>query len=271
MALLLVIAYLYRGVVPRLVLNWWDDPNFSHGFFIPAFSAFVVWTRWQSLKQVALRPSNWGVVLIAGSALLLAAGQLGAELFLSRVSLIFLLAGVVIYYLGWPMFRALFFPWAILFLMVPIPAIIFNEITFPLQFLASKVASAALPWLGVPVLRQGNVLQLSTMSLEVADACSGIRSLMSLEALTIIYGYVLERRIWIRIVLAISALPIAVFANALRIVSTGACVQYWDPERAEGFFHAFSGWAIFIIAVLLLLAVHKAILLLVPRGEEHAA
>jgi exosortase len=200
----------------------------------------------------------------------LVAGQLGAEFFLSRASLPFLVAGLVIYYFGWAMFRAVLFPWSILFLMVPIPAIIFNEITFPLQFLASKLASAMLPFIGVPVLRLGNVIQLPMMTLEVADACSGIRSLMSLEALAVIYGYVMEKRTWARLTLIVAAVPIAVLANALRIVGTGACVQYWDPDKAEGFFHSFSGWLIFIVAVAMLLAVHS-LLRLIGRKKRPLA
>ena len=152
-----------------------------------------------------------------------------------------LIAGLVIFFLGWQYFRAVLFPWAFLLLMIPIPSILFNQITFPLQLLASKVASDVLPLAGVPVLREGNVIGLPLMQLEVAEACSGIRSLLSLATLTIIYGYLMESRIWIRVLLAIASVPIAVAANSFRIVGTGLLVQYWDPEKAEGFFHLFSG------------------------------
>lgn len=273
-ALAAVVGFLYRGILPSLVADWWNDPNFSHGFFIPVFSAYILWTEQDRLRQVRIRPSFWGLVIIAGAGLVLIAGQLGAEFFLSRTSLIFLIAGLVIYYLGWAMFRAVFFPWAMLFLMIPVPAIIFNEITFPLQLLASRLAGAVLGNTGVPVLRQGNVLELAAMKLEVAEACSGIRSLMSLEALALAYAYLLEKRNWLRIALALSALPIAVAANALRIVSTGYCVQYWDPEKAEGLFHGFSGWVIFVVSVALLFLVHRVLEFLAlrweRRGVQHA-
>src|SRR5438034_7526235 len=154
--------------------------------------------------------------------------------------------------------------------MIPTPAIIFNQITFPLQLLASKVAATVLPLLGVPVLREGNVINLPAMALEVAEACSGIRSLLSLATLAIIYGYLMEPRISIRVILALASLPIAIAANSLRIVGTGLLVQYWDPQKAEGFFHAFYGWLIFVVSLAMLFALHR-LLLFKTRGTQARA
>ena len=151
--------------------------------------------------------------------------------------------------------------------MIPIPAIVFTQITFPLQILASKVAALLLPMVGVPVLREGNVLYLPAMPLEIAEACSGIRSLLSLAALAIIYGYLAESRIWVRIVLALASIPIAVAANSLRIVGTGLLVQYWDPDKAEGFFHTFSGWLVFVVSLAMLFLLHR-LLRVGPRNGE---
>ncbi len=187
----------------------------------------------------------------------LVVGVLGAELFLSRISLLLLIAGLVIFFRGWPLFRAVLFPWVFLILMIPIPAIVFSQITFPLQMLASKVAALLLPLLGVPVLREGNVINLPAMPLEVAEACSGIRSLLSLATLAIIYGYLAETRMWVRVALALASIPIAVAANSLRIVGTGLLVQYWDPDKAEGFFHTFSGWLVFMVSLAMLLLLHR--------------
>jgi exosortase len=150
--------------------------------------------------------------------------------------------------------------------MIPIPAIIFNQITFPLQILASKVASSVLPLCGVPVLREGNVINLPAIPLEVAEACSGIRSLMSLATLAVIYGYLMEARPWVRVVLALASIPVAVVANSLRIVGTGLLVQYWDPDKAEGFFHLFSGWLIFVVSLVMLFLLHQ--LLRVGRSKD---
>ena len=197
-------------------------------------------------------------------------GVLGAELFLSRFSLLLLATGLVIFFLGWKFFRALLFPLAFLILMIPIPTILFNQITFPLQILASKLAAWFLPLLGVPVLREGNIINLPAMPLEVADACSGIRSLMTLTTLTIMYGYLLESRVLIRVLLAIAAIPIAVIANGFRIVGTGLLVQYWDPDKAQGFFHEFSGWLIFVVSMFMLFFLHRLLTAVIHRREAAA-
>jgi exosortase len=256
--------WLYRSILFRLVDQWWHDPNFSHGFFVPLFSAFVVWQERDRLRRLPLRPSWSGLPILALALCLLIVGQMGAELFLSRLSLLIALAGLTVLFLGWNFFRATLFPWAFLFLMIPVPAIIFGQITLPLQLLASRVAAHTLPLFGVPILREGNVIHLPSMALEVAEACSGIRSLLSLITLAIIYGYLMERRIWLRYLLAVASVPIAVLANSVRIIGTGLLVQYWDPDKAEGYFHASWGWIIFVISLLLLYAFHSLISVIWP-------
>lgn len=258
-ALAALLLWLYALTLDHLLRQWWHDPNFSHGFFVPLFSGFVIWQERHRLARVALQPSWSGLFSLALGLCLLVVGQMGAELFLSRASLLLVLSGLIVLFLGWSFFRAVLFPWAFLLLMIPIPAIVFNQITFPLQLLASRLASGLLSSLGVPVLREGNVIVLSAMALEVAEACSGIRSLMSLATLAIIYGYLMERRVVTRVLLAVAALPIAVAANSLRIVGTGLLVQYWDPEKAEGFFHLFSGWLIFVVSLFMLYFLHRVV------------
>ncbi len=257
LGLVLITGWVYSSILWRLSLQWSHDPNFSHGFLVPLFSLFVLYqdrSRWQSLCP---RPSWWGLAVLVLGLGVLVIGVLGSELFLSRSSLLLILAGLVILLLGWPFMRAVLFPWALLLLMIPIPNLIFNQITFPLQLLASNIASAVLPLLGVPVLREGNLIVLPAMALEVAEACSGIRSLLSLVTLAVIYGYFMETRAYVRVLLALCAIPIAVAANSFRIVGTGLLVQNWDPERALGFFHTFSGWVIFMASLVMLLAVHR--------------
>lgn len=266
-ALVALIAYVYYATLANLVRDWWTDPNFSHGFFVPAFSLFVLWQQREQLAGLKPEPSWWGSLFVAGALAMMVLGALGAELFLARTSFIVLLGGLIIHFLGWRIFRAVLFPWAVLFLMVPLPAIVFNQITFPLQLLASRLATVLLSLLGVPVLREGNVIQLPIMSLEVAEACSGIRSLVSLTTLAVIYGYFIEPRTGRRVWMAIFAIPIAVAANAMRVMGTGLVAQYWDPAKAEGFFHEFSGWIIFILSLAMLLLVHRAMRLF-DRGPE---
>jgi exosortase len=257
--LAILIGFLYYRIVPQLVSEWWTNPNFSHGFLVPVFSAFVVWQSRKRLAALPIEPSWFGLVVIAGGLGVLIVGELGAEFFLSRTSLLFLIAGLVLYFLGWRFFRVSLFPWVFLFFMIPIPVIIFNQVAFPLQFLAARLASSILTLVGVPVLRDGNIIQLPTMTLEVAEACSGIRSLMSLGALAVIYGYFLEPCKIPRVLLALAAIPVAVGANALRIVGTGLTGLYWSPEKSEGFFHEFSGWIIFVISLALLVCIHGAL------------
>jgi len=264
--LIAIMLWLYSSILVHLVAQWWKSPDFSHGFFVPLFSAFVVWQERAKLAGIALRPSWFGLPMVVIAMFTLIVGQLGAELFLSRSSLLILLAGLIVLFGGWQYSRALFFPWAFLILMIPIPAIIFNQITFPLQLLASRVSSLILPMLGVPVLREGNVINLPAMPLEVAEACSGIRSLMTLIALAIVYGYLLEKRIWVRWVLALASVPIAVAANSVRIIGTGLLVQYWDPEKAEGYFHASWGVITFVLSLLMLYALHGLINLILKKA-----
>jgi exosortase len=261
--LALLVGYLYAGIMVYLVENWWIDPDYSHGFFVPLFVGYVLWQQRKELASVPRSPSWFGLVIIAGALAILIVGVLGAELFLSRTSLLLLVAGLVVHFLGWGHLRKALFAWACLFLMIPIPVIIYNHIAFPLQLFASRVASGSLEFLHVPVLQEGNILQLPAMTLEVAQACSGIRSLLSLVTLAVIYGYFLETSKFRRVLLALSAVPIAIAANGLRLVVTGLLVHYWSPAEAEGFFHAFEGWVIFVLSMVMLFGVHA----LMRRGK----
>ncbi len=266
--LVILIAYLYIGIFHHLVVQWWADPNYSHGFFVPLFSAFIVWKNSKHLALLKARPSSSGLLVIVFSLAILIFGTLGAELYLSRSSFLFLLAGLVIYFKGWKYFKALIFPWAFLFLMIPPPTLVMNMVTLPLQFLASDLATWFLRLFNVPVLQNGNVLQLSNMSLEVVEACSGIRSLISLGTLAIIYGYLMESRNSIRVFLAVAAVPIAVLANGVRIMGTGLTGLYWDPSKAQGFFHEFSGWVIFVISLVVLFITHTILRAAFHRFER---
>jgi exosortase len=264
------IGFIGLGTMGEAMAQWWHDPNFSHGFFVPAFSAFVVWQRRSHLAQIPMKPSWTGAGIMALALAVLVVGQTGAELFLARFSLLLLVCGLIVLFLGWNCLRALLFPIAFLVLMIPIPTIVFNQITFPLQLVASRLSAEGLSRLGVPVLREGNVIILPAIALEVAEACSGIRSLMSLTTLAIIYGYLMDRNIAVRVLLAVALVPIAVVANGSRIVGTGVLVQYWDPDKADGFFHAFSGWLIFVVSLGMRYGLHR-ILELIWRGPKLAS
>ena len=255
---------LYWRVITRLVHDWGTDDNYSHGFFIVPLAAIFAWERRNTLARLQLRPSWTGLPIVVASVGVLLAGLLGAELFLSRISVIGVLIGAVVFLLGWRHLRVLAFPVLFLLLMVPIPAIVFNLIAFPLQMLASRAAATALSVLDIPVLREGNVIVLANTSLEVAEACSGIRSLVSLLTLGIVYGYFIDRRTWVRVALAVATVPVAILTNGLRVAGTGVAAHYYGAAAAEGFLHTSSGLVLFVAAFALLFAIGTTIQALRP-------
>ena len=266
-----LVATLYGPLMTQMVVQWWQDPDYGHGFVVPLFVGYVLYQRRHKLQHVQLGPNNLGFPVMLGAIVLLLAGTLGAELFVSRSSLLFLLGGMILFFAGWKMLRAVAFPLVFLGLMIPLPALIYNQVTFPLQLLASRLASNSLERIGIPVLREGNVLVLANYSLEVVEACSGIRSLMSLVALAVAFGYFVEHRLWARITLVVLMMPIAVSSNALRVVGAGVVTYFWGPQYAEGFFHFFQGWLIFVSAVVCMLLVHWFLSHLVPMRRGGSA
>jgi exosortase len=249
--------FLYHRVIIDLVHDWKVDDNYSHGFFIVPVALYFVWERRNRLAIVMPQPSLLGVGLIVMSLATLLAGILGAELFLTRISILGVIAGAILFIYGWPHLRILALPILFLLLMIPIPAIVFNQIAFPLQLIASRFGEFALSVVGIPVLREGNIIQLANTTLEVVEACSGIRSLISLLTLAIIYGYFSDSRIWARVLLAMATFPIAILANGLRVSFTGILAQYYGSKAAQGFFHSFSGWIIFLVAFVMLFAIQQ--------------
>jgi exosortase len=261
-------ALLYWRVLARLVHDWINDGNYSHGFLIVPLSLYFVWERRARLRAVPRQPSAFGLVVVIGSLVILLAGLMGAELFLTRLSVVGVIAGSILFLFGWRTLRLLTLPVLFLLLMIPIPAIILNQVTFPLQLLASQVGEASLRGLNVPVLREGNVIVLANVSLEVAEACSGIRSLISLLTLGIVYGYFADSRFSVRFVVALLTIPIAIASNGLRVAGTGIAAHYWGPQAAEGFFHTFSGWLMFVVAFCMLFVVTQLIIRIVPRPSR---
>jgi exosortase len=252
-----LVFLLYAPVFKHLVEQWWTDPDYGHGFFIPLFSGFVFWRERKRWLKSQAKPSNFGLLVMLGAVALLLLSSLGAELFTSRFSFVVLFAGMILFLAGWEMLRSVSFPLGYLIFMIPIPLIIYSQITFPLQLLASRLATFCLESVQVPVLRDGNVLVLSNYSLEVVEACSGIRSLMTLISLAVAYGYLLERQRWVRYLLVALMVPIAIASNAIRIMGAGIMAHRFSPAAAEGFLHAFSGWVIFVVALGLMFVCHR--------------
>jgi len=263
--LLILLTAIYYRIFFKLVSDWYTLPDFSHGFLVPFFAALLLWEKRAAIRALPPKPSWAGAPLLILGLFTLLVGDYGAVLFLSRISFLLIVAAIVLLLYGGAMLREVSLILFVLLLAIPIPAIIFNQVTVPLQFFASKVASSILPLFGVPILREGNVIQLPAMQLEVAEACSGIRSLMSLFTLAVVYGHFIEHTHTRRALLALASIPIAVAANAIRIVGTGLCVQFWNPDKALGFFHEFSGWVMFVVSLACLYLVHLAMRLVDSR------
>jgi exosortase len=265
---LLILAY--GPVLARLVWQWNNDEDMGHGFFVPIIAAYIAWQKRDELLQANLRPNYWGLLVVGFAAFQCLIGTLAAELFLARTAFIEAVIGSVLVLGGWQALRILAFPLFLLFLMVPIPAVIYNQITLPLQLFASKVAATILELSGIPVLRDGNVLELPSQKLNVVEACSGIRSLLTLSFLSLVYAYFFDRRAWMRPFLLVCTVPIAIIANAGRVTMTGFMSEI-NPDLVHGTAHTASGWMVFMIALVMLVLVHQTVNLLTKSKEPSPA
>ena len=294
-ALLSVILFTYAAVLVKLSSDWWSDENYSHGLLVPFIIGYILWLQRDKFATKPARPA----VLLGGLAVALAlfvlwTGVAGAELYTQRISLVLLAAGTVVYFGGLGFLRLVLVPLALLILAMPIPAIVFNKIAFPLQLFASRCAVWSMSVLGIPVLRQGNVIELKplnsfdTKKLEVVEACSGIRSIMTLMTLAVVFAYFTHPRsddssgprgrfgwlrsygFWRSSTIVLSAVPIAILANAGRVSGTGILSHYYGTGVADGFFHSFSGWVIYVVAFLILFAVGWILNRFKPRPPKSA-
>jgi len=253
---LLILCYL--PILIRLVRQWNNDEDMGHGFFVPIIAGYIAWTKRSELLSLPRSRNYWGLALVIFSAFQAYIGTLGAELFLARTAFLEALTGSVLFLGGTPALKVLAFPLGLLILMIPIPGVLYNQITFPLQLFASQVAAWALDLIGVPVLREGNVLVLPSQELSVVEACSGIRSLLSLTFLSLVYAWFFDTKPWMRWALLASTIPIAILANAGRVTLTGIMSEI-NPELAHGLMHTASGWVIFMIALVFLVITHQLI------------
>lgn len=284
LAIIAALAFVYAAMLQKLGHDWWSDENYSHGLLIPFIIGYILWTERERLVQAPQRPSLfWGGATILCALFALWAGTAGAELFLTRISLVLMLSGVILYFWGFRLLQITLVPLVLLLLAIPIPAIVFNKIAFPLQLFASSCAVWAMKAFDIPVLRQGNVIELmplgsmETKKLEVVEACSGIRSLMTLMTLAVVFAYFTHPRdnassrtdptkggflstlkqysFWRSVIIVLAAIPIAILTNAMRVSGTGILARYYGTKVADGFFHSFSGWVVYIVAFILLLVV----------------
>lgn len=292
LAITAALAFVYFTVLVKLGRDWWSDENYSHGLLVPFVIGYILWQERKRLAAQPIQPQVWlGVAGVGVSIVMLWAGVAGAELFVQRISILVMLAGVAMYFWGFRLLRLLAVPLSLLLLSIPIPQIVFNKIAFPLQLFASRCAVSAMQLLDISVLRQGNVIELMPLGarepkrLAVVEACSGIRSLMTLVTLAVIYAYFTGPKqdggdgddsreprsrwaIWRALILVVAAVPIAILTNALRVSGTGVLAHYYGTRVADGFFHTFSGWVIYVAAALLLFATGWALDRLAPLSKQ---
>jgi len=264
--LLLAFLALYYPFIQTLVHDWDINDNYSQGYFIPFVSGFMIWSLRRELAAVELKPSNWGIALVALGLLQLFIAKVGSEYFLQRTSMIVVLFGISFFLFGGRLTKAVWLPLAYLIYMIPIPAIIWNRIAFPMQLFASTLTEDVVRLIGLPILREGNVLHLAQTSLEVVDACSGLRSLVNMLALATAFAFLINKESWKRWVLFLSAFPIAIIVNIIRLTATAVLASRYGGDVAKGFLHDFSGWLVFVAGIALLIGV-QGVLNKIRRAE----
>ena len=268
------LGIVYYSTFENLSADWIRDPDYSHGFLIPILSLFFVWQRRCQLRDEPAAPSSLGLPFIIIGLMMLVLGNLAAESFTMRISFLVVVAGLSVFLLGWGHFKLLLWPIAFLVFMIPVPSILMQKITFPMQLFASRVAEESLRIFAVPVLREGNIIYLPETTLEIAKACSGIRSLMSLLVIGVLFAYLTKCQVWQKVLLVIGCFPIAIVVNSLRVSTTGILANYYGKTVSEGFFHGFSGYVLFVVAFALL-ALIKLVLFKVEQcpacfqGKNH--
>jgi exosortase len=254
----------YAPILYRMAVQWATDEDMGHGFFVPVVAGFIAWQRRQTLVSIPRQPSGWGLALVIFAAFQALVASLGAELFTARLAFVIALFGVILYLGGKAWVQELLLPLALMLFMIPIPQIIYARLTLGLQMLASQLGETLIGWMGIPVIRTGNLLELPSQTLNIVDACSGIRSLVSLLFLSQVYGYFAEKRTWVRWVLLVATVPIAIAANAIRVATTGLLSEV-NTKLAQGAYHEMEGYIVFAVALIALIGTHRLISLIAKK------
>ena len=249
---LVAYGFLYWNTIYEVVMDWYNDENYSHGFLIPFISGYLIWQRKERLKEIVLKQSNIGIIIVLSGLCLFLLGKLSGEYFTMRISMLVVLAGAILYVMGLRFFTSILFPFIYLLFMIPLPFLIYDSMAFPLKLFVSDISVGFLSSIGILVVREGNIIHLVNITLEVVDACSGIRSIISLLALSTAMAYLTQSGWARRLTLGVLAIPIAIFVNAIRVIGTGILAEKYGSKVAEGFFHEFAGLLIFGVAIVML-------------------
>ena len=252
--LILIAVLVYLPVLGDLVLDWYQDSNYSHGFLIIPVSVWLIWRQRKELASVPIRTSNWGFAGVFIALGIFIVGTAGAEYFSARFSFVLLLASMTLCFLGWMFLRKVWFAFFFMLFMIPIPYVIYYSVTFPMQLFASKIASVALGVIGLPLVRFGNVLHLpGGQALEVAEACSGLRSIVALLALGALFAYFTQENRVKAVILFLATVPIAIFGNVVRISFTAIGTYAISEEFVEGTLHEMAGMLVFLFSLVMLM------------------
>jgi len=265
-----VILSIYGAILADLADDWWNEPNSSYALLVPPLTAYIAWKRRHLTLSVPAAPDMRGLIWIFGACVILLIGRLGAEFFLSRISLVILLTGLVHTFWGKQRLRTLMFPLLLLATMVPPPVIVYNQLAAPMQLFASAVSTRIAQFCGVSVFQDGNVIQLATTTLGVEEACSGLRALSALIVMALLLGFAQCRRPLTRVLLLALAFPIAIFVNVLRVAGTAILADY-NAELAMGFYHTFSGWLVFLLGIAFVFGTSYVLRRILERTAERPA
>ncbi len=246
---------LYFPFLKTMISDWDSNPNYSHGYLIPFISAWLIYSLKDEIGRIKPLPSNWGILIIIIACLQLIVAKIGMEYFLQRTSIIMLFLGISLFLYGKDITLKIAIPIIYLIFMIPIPAIVWNKLAFPLQLFASYLTEGVIRLAGMPILREGNVLTLPTITLEVVDACSGIRSLTTMMALSVPFSFFMPSGKIKKIILFLSAIPIAIFVNIIRLTVTAFLSTQYGEQFAQGFLHEFSGMVTFSLGLIMLFCV----------------
>lgn len=257
----------YAPILYRMANQWATDDNMGHGFFVPFVVGYVAWQKREELAATPARTNWWGLVIVISAGLLSVLATLGVELFTARLSFVVALLGTVLFLGGTKWVKLLSFPLALLLFMIPIPAIIYSSLTLRLQILASELGEILITAMGIPVLREGNTLKLPSQTLDIVDACSGIRSLLSLLFLALVYSFFTDKKVWMRWALLAATIPIAIGANGIRVAVTGLLSEI-DTKLASGGYHEAEGYIVFVVALAALIGVHRLLNIIARRFDK---
>jgi len=245
------LAIIYYPVALALVQVWIENDNYSHGFFIPIISGYMIYSMRNELRLNSFKPCNFGIIILLFGLLQLLIGKIGSEFFVQRTSLLLVFIGITLFLFGTFHAKKILLPILYLIFMVPLPAIIWNRLAFPMQLFATKITENTISFFGIPVLREGNILYLAETTLDVVGACSGLRSLLAMFALSAAFSWFAPLTTLKKLVLFLSAAPIAILANIVRLTSTALLAHYFGEQIAQGFLHEVSGLIIFLLGFLL--------------------